>query len=275
MTEVVREISEMYMVDGFHVNRWEGSGICYCQSCKKEFYDYCGLELPTDDEPFDKAWDYYYKWLRIKHLKIWDHLNSVVQTVNPNEYFLPNLYQSKVMTAADISSRIKVMNVDYQSHNLQVPSWDLGRAAKKLRGMVGEDVTVITGITPGYENHYRWKDSVRDIPDLKLWFYEAMANGLGIAWGKFSAVLYDCRWLKPVEELFSWNAKNDHYFSVKHTIADVAVVYPILKTIHPKGENAEIETEDFELGIYFALMEARIPFNMIHSDNINKEYLKQ
>ena len=87
ITEVVKEITAMYMVDGFHVNRWTGSGICYCEHCRKEFFDYCGLKLPTDDNKQDDAWDFYNKWLGIKQLHIWDNLNETVQKINPNGYF--------------------------------------------------------------------------------------------------------------------------------------------------------------------------------------------
>src|SRR5262245_25409638 len=37
MTEVKREIMARYRVDGLFINRWDGSGICYCEHCRANF----------------------------------------------------------------------------------------------------------------------------------------------------------------------------------------------------------------------------------------------
>ena len=36
MTEVKREIMSRYRVDGIFINRWDGSGMCYCEHCRNE-----------------------------------------------------------------------------------------------------------------------------------------------------------------------------------------------------------------------------------------------
>ena len=46
MTSVIREIMTNYKVDGIFANRWNGSGMCYCQHCQKNFRDFSGLDLP-------------------------------------------------------------------------------------------------------------------------------------------------------------------------------------------------------------------------------------
>jgi hypothetical protein len=40
MTDVTREIVRNYKVDGVFSNRWSGSGMCYCESCKEQFHQY-------------------------------------------------------------------------------------------------------------------------------------------------------------------------------------------------------------------------------------------
>ncbi len=37
MTEVKKEIISRYMVDGIFINRWDGSGMCYCEHCQRNF----------------------------------------------------------------------------------------------------------------------------------------------------------------------------------------------------------------------------------------------
>src|SRR5262245_31458108 len=56
MTEVKREIMRRYAVDGIFINRWDGSGMCYCDHCQGNFRAATGKELPNDtDDPLDPA----------------------------------------------------------------------------------------------------------------------------------------------------------------------------------------------------------------------------
>jgi hypothetical protein len=45
MSKVHEEIMGKYQPDGIFSNRWAGSGICYCEHCKKNFKEYSGLDL--------------------------------------------------------------------------------------------------------------------------------------------------------------------------------------------------------------------------------------
>ena len=49
MTEVTKEIMARYRVDGIFINRWAGSGMCYCSHCAANFRAATGRELPRPD----------------------------------------------------------------------------------------------------------------------------------------------------------------------------------------------------------------------------------
>src|SRR5882762_3932640 len=53
MTAVHREIMTRYRVDGIFINRWAGSGMCYCEHCQRNFRAASGHELPRTDDPHD------------------------------------------------------------------------------------------------------------------------------------------------------------------------------------------------------------------------------
>src|SRR3954465_15423253 len=55
MTQVKREIMQRYMVDGIFINRWDGSGMCYCESCQRQFKAATGLDLPRGGNPREKS----------------------------------------------------------------------------------------------------------------------------------------------------------------------------------------------------------------------------
>src|SRR5262245_46445619 len=50
MTEVKREIMSRYGVDGIFINRWDGSGQCYCVHCQKNFKEVSGHDLPRTND---------------------------------------------------------------------------------------------------------------------------------------------------------------------------------------------------------------------------------
>ena len=51
MTEVHREIMAKYRVDGIFINRWSGSGMCYCEHCRSNFKAASGHDLPRSNDP--------------------------------------------------------------------------------------------------------------------------------------------------------------------------------------------------------------------------------
>src|ERR1700674_632320 len=62
MTEVTREIVSRFPVGGIFSNRWEGSGMCYCEHCRRNFSDAYHMELPRTSDPRDAARRNYIVW---------------------------------------------------------------------------------------------------------------------------------------------------------------------------------------------------------------------
>src|SRR5690606_26606007 len=46
MPEVVKEITREYDIDAVFANRWQGHGVCYCESCRRGVRDASGPDLP-------------------------------------------------------------------------------------------------------------------------------------------------------------------------------------------------------------------------------------
>jgi hypothetical protein len=71
MTEVKKEIMSRYRVDGIFINRWDGSGMCYCEHCRKHFKDASGFELPRTTNPQDPARRAYILWRQQRLFDLW------------------------------------------------------------------------------------------------------------------------------------------------------------------------------------------------------------
>jgi hypothetical protein len=132
----------------------------------------------------------------------------------------------------------------------------------------------IVGIfSVGLEEAYRWKDSVQNPAEIRLWAIDGIANGMRPWFTKFAGSINDPRWLKPVEELYVWCAANEKYLRNERPLARVGVVYSQQTTWFFRGERGRDNGEDAGLGWYHALIEARVPFEMVHDRLLDAEHL--
>jgi hypothetical protein len=81
---------------------------------------------------------------------------------------------------------------------------------------------------------------------------------------KFSATLHDERWLRGVEDLYLWTDKNQRYLTNRKSSANVGIVYSQQTAWYYGGQQTDGKVEDFALGWYQALVESRVPFDMVH-----------
>ena len=126
----------------------------------------------------------------------------------------------------------------------------------------------------GIEEPYRWKDSVQSEAELRAWVAEGTANGLRPWFTKFSGTLYDPRWLARVERIYAWHHRVERYLRNERPLARVAVVYSQQTATFYGGERAREKVEDHTLGFYHALVEARVPFEMVHDRLLDPERLR-
>jgi hypothetical protein len=81
---------------------------------------------------------------------------------------------------------------------------------------------------------------------------------------KFSGVLYDKRWLGIVERIYNWHYENEKYLRNTGSLARVAMVYSEQTERNYGGKEWQTHSDWHELGMYHALIEARIPFDMVN-----------
>ena len=75
--------------------------------------------------------------------------------------------------------------------------------------------------------------------------------------------LRDRRWLPVVERSYDWHFRNERYLRNEEPMARVAMVYSQQTARYYGGDAGAAKVEDHTLGYYHALIEARIPFEMV------------
>ncbi len=265
MTEVTKEIVSLYKVDGIFSNRWAGHGMCYCEHCRRNFREYSGADLPRTSDPRDPARRQYILWRQKRLFDLWRLWDTEIRRINPRARFIANsgggaLSDLDMKTVGELASTLAA---DRQARRGLTPPWAAGKNAKEYRATLGRKP--IMGITSvGLEEPYRWKDSVQSGEEIRAWMVNGIANGFRPWFIKFAAHLYDRRWLKAVEDVYTWHWRNERYLRNEEPLARVGLVYSQQTATFYGGERARQKVEDYTLGMYHALVEARVPFEMVH-----------
>jgi hypothetical protein len=268
MTRVTDEIMERYDLDGIFSNRWAGSGICYCRSCQEDFMTYSGFDLPKAANKLDPVYNKYSEWSTGRLKEIWLKWDDVIRKRKPSARFIPNGFPDKVVTG-QLSD---IVFTDHQARSGSTMPWSNGKVAKELRSSIG--MKPLGGIfSVGVEEQYRWKDSVQSEPEIRLWVAEGTANGMRPWFTKFSGTLYDKRWLETVDKIYQVHYRNEKYLRNIEPIARVGLVFSEQMRNYGK-EPWQQRAGDHSQGMYHALIESRIPFEMVNDRLLDQAHMK-
>jgi hypothetical protein len=150
------------------------------------------------------------------------------------------------------------MVADRQARRGLMAPWAIGMNAKEYRATLGRK-PVIGLFSVGVEEPYRWKDSVQNAAEIRLWVADLVANGMRPWFTKFSGALHDERWLQPVEDIYRRLAAWERYLRNERPLARVGVVYSQQTSWFVDGR-----FQDHINGWYQALVESRVPFELVH-----------
>ena len=271
MDGVNREIVRMYGVDGVFANRWAPQGgDCYCVHCQENFRRAMGIELPRTNDPRDPGRRAFVEWRTARLTALWQHWDASIRGVRREARFIPN-GPPDMKTAAELAD---IQFADFQARRGLTPPWANGRRAKEFRAVMGRKP--VAGIfSVGLEEPYRWKDSVQSDAEVQLWVAEATANGMRPWVTKFSGVLYDKRWLPVVERIYDWHFRHERYLRNERSLARVALLQSEQTDAFHPGIAEGDRHADHMLGMYQALVEARIPFDLVHEALLTPERIDQ
>lgn len=276
MTEVKQEIASRYMVDGIFINRWDGSGMCYCDYCRKNFRAAAGQDLPRTNDPRDPVRRAYILWRQQRLFELWQLWDAAVRRINPDSCVIPNTGggATSALDMKRIGELAPTLIADRQARRGLTAPWANGKNGKEFRAAMGRK-PIVGLFSVGLEEPYRWKDSVQSEAEIRLWVADGVANDLRPWFTKFSGVLHDERWLRVVADLYRRYAGWEKYLRNEASLARVALVYSQQTAWFYGGERAGERVEDYTLGWYQALIEARIPFAMVHDRLLDAAHLSQ
>ena len=232
------------------------------------------MDLPRTNDPQDRARKQYIVWNQKRLFELWGLWNEKIRAINPNASYIANAGGGALspLDMKTIGELAPTLFADRQSRRGLMPPWANGKNGKEYRATMGNKA--IAGMfSVGLDDEHRWKDSVQSGDEIRMWAVDGIAQGLRPWFVKFNAKPLDRRWLPVVEEIFAWHYTNEAYMRNVRPLARVGLVYSQQSAWFYGGEAAREKVEEPALGFYEALVEARIPFEMVHDRCLEAEHV--
>lgn len=280
MLDIVREILERHPLDGLWANAAQfspwGTSRCYCDNCKRLFREESGHTFPEEDWN-NAIWKRYNEW-RYHSIANWNRrVKEVIMETRSSCAWLP---LSQVVESWD-HTRKGGWDVDLtaphadgvvlEAQRRYCNLWWPGMEARYAHAM---NPTGGAGITISYFYPW-WRFTHAPVAENRVWAAQIACNGAR-PWlhvtGYFSEY-FDHRGIAPMQELFKFFRQHSHVYENRSSAAEVALVYSRTNLDYTGGSDPDLNYLDGFRGAYNALMDGRIPFDLISDKHLDAELL--
>ena len=263
---IIRELNTRYDIDGIYMNGWPTVQVCYCANCRK-------IGDPHSQVYRDALMD--------KAFELISLYKATVLEKSPNNFYSCNLGGGLKESGLDqwkLTRDALWYTADNQSRpSVMTPVWADAQQVKFARALMGDrSVAAVSGsyIRAG---NLMWRQVADTSIEPTSRMAQTSAAG-GIIWyhwlGLEQGFNEDQRWQEPGRAFLSWHAKHDKHFHNTRSLSRVAILASPRSVTMYNAPTMEDKTDSIE-AMYSALVEARIPFDFIHEQDLTPERMDQ
>jgi hypothetical protein len=267
--KIIDEINSLYDVDAFFTNSWPQvenvPHLCDCDNCKK-------LGDLSQQEIVDKSMERTRETIGL--------INAAVKRKSPNVVYNVNIAGGigAVQDLQPVADLAEWITTDHQGRGGNTAMWDCAQQGKVAYAVMrGKPVTNVVGVKTG-----PWRHSSNAAAETTMWMAQTSASGM-IPWIVcLGSELPDPRWQAIGQSYYQWLAKNEKHFFNRRSMARVGLVFSQRTNQLYKapgkvaggyyGEAANPKDHgnptDYFQGMYYALLEGRVIFDLIHEDDL-------
>lgn len=263
---IIRELNSRYEIDGLYMNGWPTMQVCYCDNCRKI------------GDPHSKG---YKDALMESAAELITLYKKVVTEKNPNNFYSCNLGGGLKESGPDqwrLTREALWYTADNQSREgVVAPVWQDAQQVKFARCLMGD--RPVAAVTASYSRSGRimWRNVAGEPAEVECRMAQTTAAG-GVVWyhwlGLEQGFNEDRRWQKVGRDFLSWHASCDKHFHNVQSLAKVAVLAAPRSVTMYDAPSDEEKTDSIE-GMYAVLVEARIPFDLVHEEDLSEERLRR
>lgn len=281
---ILTEISNLYHPEGFTDNSWSGLGresICYCENCKKSFLKKTGKALPKEknwDNPVYRQW---IRWNYDRRLEIWDLNNRTTKAAGGPECTWSGMNSGSISNQARsfrdfkaICSKADIIMLDHQSRNDSSGFQNLADVGKLIHGLLGWEKLIPDSMAMYQAGRPTFRVSTKPVPEAHMWMIEGFAGGIQPWWHHIAAYHEDRRMYHTAEPILRWHKANEQFLINRTPIGKVGVVWSQENTDFYGRDDSDLLVDLPWRGITQALIRARIPYQPVHADHIERDTSK-
>ena len=279
MPAIYREVNSLYDVDGFFTNGFpQGSApsLCYCATCQKMYQRLGGV--PAREHPSDLNYRKFFEAHQERVIEIWKLWEKTVREKKPDSVFAGNIHNNlqTVKNIKKIAEAANWFNVDGQDRGGGPnPLWHCGQQTRVSQSVMrGKTVSNATGAYAS-SSYAIWRHTSKSPEEATLWLAASAAGGTAPVYHWLGAQPVDNRWREAGRSFYEWTARHSRHFRNRRSLADVAMVYSQRTLCYYAGAGARGERTDHFQGMYYSLLQTRLPFDFVHEDDLGPETLRR
>lgn len=261
---IIHELLARYELDGIYTNGFPMLQECYCENCRR-------IGDPSSEKYKRALADNGVRWTNFCRRTVVAKSPELLYSCN----FMPG-FSDSVLDQWPLTRKALWYTLDDQFRTaIDQPVWSAAQQVRFARALMGR--RTVASATAGYtcSNGTMWRQvSDATVEPLCRMAQAAAAGGavflhqLGLEQG-FND---DSRWQNVGPPFLRWLAENDRHYENVQSLASVGVVVPS-RTISHFRLNSRQSGTDYVQGIYYALLEARVPFDLIEENDLQPQRL--
>ena len=278
---IISEIAGSYRPEGFTDNSWSGLGresICYCENCKKSFFDKTGKAIPAIKNWDDETYRQWIRWNYQRRLEIWDLNNNTSRSAGGPNCIWSGMNSGSITGQGrsfrdykEICRRADIIMLDDQArtdaggfqHNAQI--------GKLIHGLLGWDKLVPESMAMYQAGRPIFRLTTKPVAEARMWMWNGIAGGIQPWWHMVAAYHEDRRMYETPAAVLKWHKENEQFLINRIPVASVGVVWSQSNTDFYGRDNPDELVELPWRGMTQALLRARIPFVPVHVDHISRD----
>jgi hypothetical protein len=281
---ILTEIYALYQPEGFTDNSWSGLGrdsICYCENCRRSFRDKTGLSIPLKKDWDDPAYRRWITWSYQTRLEIWDLNNQTVKAAGGRRCTWSGMNSGSVSNQCqtfrdykEICKRADVVMLDHQARSDASGFQNLADTGKIIHSVLGWDKLIPNSMAMYQAGRPTFRVSTKPAQEAHMWMIEGFAGGIQPWWHHIAAYHEDRRMYRTAEPIFRWYKANEEFLVDREPVGTVGIVWSQENVDFFGRDDAENRVNLPWRGIVQALIRARIPYQAVHADYIDRDASK-
>ncbi|MDR0400287.1 MAG: beta-galactosidase [Treponema sp.] len=277
--EILKEIIERYHPDGFTDNSWTGiprKDICYCDTCRRDFREYSGYELPETVDYHDPVYRKWIRWNYACRVANWDLFNRVTTAYGGEDCLWLGMVSANAIGRShftdlrELAKRTRIFMVDSQGRD------DTGFEQNSLNGLLlhqlaGWDVVIPESSASYVRGLQAYRRSASSPLELRLWMLEGIAGGISPWWHIIGSSQEDKRIFGVHLPILEWHRKYEAYLYNRRPLANVGILWSQENVEYGGGLMEKERVQQAWRGIVMALTRAGIPFLPINAGDIDRQ----